>query len=133
MKPLDTKPIPTHCRFCLKKIELVENKKIYGKNYGDYPWAYYCEPCEAYVGLHPGTLYPLGTLANAGMRKARKVSKNMFIHLYRSRKWNRNKAYPWLAKQLDIPTKTCHFGWFEVNDCKKVMAIIKKEKDYAPI
>ncbi len=41
----------------------------------DWPWVYICEGCGSYVGMHPFTDIPLGTLADAATREARKECK----------------------------------------------------------
>ena len=55
-------PIPTKCPYCAAGVECVENKKIYGKNYGAWPWIYRCLSCDAYVEMHSYTDIPLGTM-----------------------------------------------------------------------
>ena len=67
-KVKDPTPVPTECRYCNGPVELVENSEIYRRNYGKWPYAYLCRSCDAYVGLHPNTLIPLGSLANRELR-----------------------------------------------------------------
>ena len=114
-------PAPTKCNCCASEaIEIVENSKVYnGRSYGKYPWIYLCGDCGAYVGLHPFTNIPLGTLANEEMRKARKDSKFYFTPLYASGDMDRNEAYERLAKKLGISKSECHFAWFDVEMCAK--------------
>ena len=72
----DALPIPKHCPHCGEDVALVENSVIYnGKTYGKWPYIYRCAPCDAYVGLHPHTDIPLGTLAKKPLRKARIAAK----------------------------------------------------------
>lgn len=117
-------PIPTHCNCCIDNgnsitdnIVLVENKEIYGRNYGDWPWIYLCKECRAYVGLHPYTHIPLGTLADKELREARKTSKSYFEILHKSGFKSRSEAYKMLAQKMGIPTEECHFGWFDIERC----------------
>lgn len=119
-KVLNPLPAPKTCRYCKSEVEIVQNMLIYGKNYGDWPWAYRCTGCSAYVGMHPYTNIPLGTLADEELRNWRKWAKNEFIKLSKRREWNRNKAYAWLANELKWPVEQVHFGWFEVQDCEFV-------------
>lgn len=121
-------PIPTSCRFCDGAVELVSNSEIYnGIEYGKWPYAYLCRNCDAYVGLHPNTAIPLGTLADADTRKARKECKPAFIALYRgpSAIFGRSEAYRWLADKLGIPVNACHWGWFDSNQCQRAAAICR--------
>lgn len=37
----------------------------------------------------------------------------------------RAQAYKWLASSLGIEPKNCHIGMFDVETCKKVVALCK--------
>jgi|SRR5438128_3340294 len=124
----DPLPIPTECPCCGGPVKLINNSEIYnGREYGDWPYAYYCKLCDAYVGLHPGTDIPLGTLASKVLREARKSSKTSFTKLYKTYKWGREEAYHWLAEKLGIPKKECHFGWFKEYQCTLAERICENE------
>jgi hypothetical protein len=112
---------PNSPRFCepFNHIEIVNNEEIYGRSYGEWPWVYQCQQCEAYVGMHPFTNIPLGTLADGPTRQARKQCKEPFENLYRSGRMSRSDAYARLAEKLGIPASKCHFGMFDVAQCKK--------------
>jgi hypothetical protein len=128
-------PIPTDCNCChdfetgeftTDCVEIIENKEIYGKNYGEWPWAYRCTNCEAYVGMHPFTNIPLGTLADAPTRQARKKCKEPFEALHKKGKMTRSEAYKALAEKLEIKTEDCHFGWFDVDMCNKAASAARE-------
>ena len=119
-------PIPNICCHCGSNVTLVDNAQIYGKPYGNWPYAYLCSSskCFSYVGLHPYTLIPLGSLATASMRNARKKAKAVFNPLWESGNMTRSEAYIWLAGELGIiNTEECHIGWFDVETCNKVITI----------
>lgn len=117
-------PAPTHCRYCGGGVSLVCNSEIYnGRSYGEWPYAYLCTDCKAYVGLHPSTDIPLGTLATAQLRKDRNTSKDLFHKFKEARGFTRTLAYEWLAKEMGIPVAQCHFGWFEQEDCAKAAMV----------
>ncbi|WP_341959237.1 zinc-finger-containing protein [Pseudomonas sp. RC10] len=99
-------PVPTHCRYCGGHVELINNSRIYRREYG-----------EAYVGLHPSTDIPLGTLATAALRKDRNDSKAIFHKLKEQRGFSRSLAYQWLAGKMGITVDKCHFGWFDQDEC----------------
>ena len=104
-------PMPTECSCCGgDRIDIVENGSIYGRNYGDWPWLVICLSCEAYVGLHPFTAVPMGTLADERTRKARKECKAPFESLHHSGRLTRTEAYQRLAAKMGIPLDECHFG-----------------------
>jgi len=114
-------PAPTECRYCAGPVELVENSAIYrGRSFGPWPYAYWCEDCDAMVGLHPDTDLPLGTMADKALRTARQQGKAPFERIWRElRLKSRNKAYAWLADQLGIPVAECHFGLFDAERCQE--------------
>ncbi|MAC32261.1 MAG: hypothetical protein CME38_01485 [Haliea sp.] len=106
---------PSSCPYCDGPVALVENSEIYnGRSYGDWPYAYLCAPCDAYVGLHPHTDLPLGTLANRELRSVRSQAKVAWQAVSRARGWDRSLAYQWLASEMGIPAAECHFGHFNL-------------------
>jgi hypothetical protein len=119
-------PVPDTCPYCGKRVNLVNNAEIYGCAYGEWPWAYACEDrrgCNSYVGLHPFTHIPVGTLADAPTRKARQKAKSVFNPIWQGGKMTRKQAYATLAKAMGIPVDSCHMGWFSVADCERVFII----------
>lgn len=122
----DRMPIPTTCPHCAGAVALVSNAEVYGRTYGDWPWVYLCQnqPCRAYVGTHPETTLPLGTLATAPIRAARKTAKERFNAFFNAGQMTRTEAYSWLATRMNIPTAACHFGWFDEAQCSKALEIV---------
>lgn len=124
----DPLPVPETCPHCAGGVELVNNAAIYGRSYGEWPWVYHCTRCDAYVGLHPFTSIPLGTLATKPIREARKQAKAAFNPLWRSGKGSisRSGAYAWLAGELGMPPNQCHIGWFGVEQCQAVVEACRR-------
>jgi hypothetical protein len=122
-------PIPTNCHLCgSDAVRIGEHREVYGgRQYGEWPYVYLCEGCGSYVGLHPFTAIPLGALADADMRRARKDCKAPFQWLVEECVMTRTEAYEWLAGELGIPVDECHFGWFDVETCHKARAICIKK------
>lgn len=113
-------PVPCDCHLCKgNRIEVVHHDKLYGRAYGQWPWAYRCQDCGAYVGMHPLTAIPLGTLADAPLRQARKDCKAPFEALWKSGKLTRDQAYTELAAALGLKEGEAHFGWFDVDQCRR--------------
>lgn len=112
-------PIPRSCPFCQSKVKISTHKEVYGKDYGDWPWVYRCEHCDAQVGMHPFTNLPLGTLADKELRNARKRCKAPFESLWRNQQMSRSEAYSALAEHLKISVSACHFGWFDAEQCEE--------------
>ena len=117
-------PVPTICAHCNAPVELVRNSAIYnGREFGEWPWAYLCTGCRAYVGLHPFTAIPLGTLATEPMREARQRAKAAFNPLWEHGGMTRTEAYAWLAGAMGIAdVEHCHIGWLDYNQCAAVVA-----------
>ncbi|HBO1621254.1 TPA: hypothetical protein L4F53_000880 [Pseudomonas aeruginosa] len=118
-------PIPIGCPHCGGLVRLVSNRVIYGREYGDWPYAYACTGtgCGAYVGLHPDTDVPLGTLADKPLRDARNRCKRPFERIWRDKLMTRSQAYAWLAAELQIMPPECHFGLFDVDRCERAKRI----------
>lgn len=123
----DPLPVPTHCPFCNGPVALDSNDAIYrGRRYGDWPYVYMCEGhCDAYVGLHPNTDIPLGTLADRATREARKEAKALFfswMHVVGYKNKDRDVAYYKLATLMEIEVAVCHFAMFDIERCNLAMA-----------
>lgn len=117
-------PVPTECPCCGGEVRLVNNSEIYnGRSFGEWPYMYLCKPCDAYVGLHPATDIPLGTMATKVGREARKSSKQMFHKLMEIKGFARTQMYEWLAERMKIPVGECHFGWFNEEQSATAEAI----------
>lgn len=116
---LNPLPKPTRCNCCGGEVRLVENVEIYGKHYGEWPYAFLCQnqKCRAYVGLHPFTDIPLGTLADSPTREARASVKVRFNRIWQEGHMTREDAYIWLAGELKIRKPACHIGWFDKSMC----------------
>lgn len=98
-----------------------------GRRYGEWPYVYLCDDCGAYIGLHPHTDLPLGTLADKPLLWVRKQGKGLFLDLSAVRRWSRFESYQWLAEQMEIPLRECHWGWFDEHRCAQAEMVIKVE------
>lgn len=118
---------PKICRYCGSPVVYTSNAEIYGREYGAGK-CYLCRNCGAFVGVHPGTDIPLGTLANSELREWRKRAHYWFDQIWRKplRITTRYKAYRWLAEQLDIPREKTHIAMFEKEICEKTIKISKE-------
>ena len=118
---------PTVCRYCGGKVVYTSNAEIYGREYGEGK-CYLCRNCRAFVGVHPGTDEPLGTLADDELRQWRKTAHYWFDQIWRKplRITTRYKAYGWLAEQLGISREYTHIGMFEKEECKETIRLAKE-------
>lgn len=130
---------PVGCGCCAAPpefIRLTNEHHLYGKKYSKYKHAYIwiCTKCKAYVGCHKDTPQPKGTLADKQTRIARRTAHHWFDPIWKYyekvRKWDRqvarNRAYEWLAEELEITRVECHIGHFDVNTCLKVAKICEE-------
>ena len=115
-----------YCDYCGRRAEYVDSKIIYGKSYG---MIYLCRNCMAYVGVHKGTSKPLGRLANAELRHWKKLAHAFFDPLWKFGRFKgrRNDAYGWLSKKRGLPIEKTHIGMFDVQQCRQVVEICRKE------
>lgn len=118
-------PVPELiCPVCGAKPVLVTGADIYPRRLDLKDKAFWrCPKRHSYVGCHPRTTKPLGTLATEEIRRARRVAHKLFDNLWKLRKCTRRGAYAWLAGKLNIPVDKCHIALFAVDKCKLVIRI----------
>ena len=125
---------PPICLYCSSASVLVGGDAIYPHRPDLYQFKFWqCAPCDAFVGCHKfgaisdgvrsdGAL-PLGRLANAELRKAKRSAHAAFDPLWHNGYFDsRRDAYKWLAKKLGISRKVCHIGMFDVTQCRMVVS-----------
>jgi hypothetical protein len=135
---LDSDTNTPTCPYCGQPAVLISSGPSYRPEYGPY-WC--CAPCDARVGVHRGTIRPLGRLANAELRVARIRAHAAFDPLwqrthtaYPERRTNRNmlkrigrnRAYAWLAEKMGLPVSACHIGEFDVEQCSRVVQLVEE-------
>jgi zinc-finger-containing domain len=123
------------CPYCNGPSELLTNSApLYnGHNFGP---VYLCAPCYAWVGCHPGTVNPVGRLANKELRKAKQAAHAAFDPLWKAKIERdgiphgeaRARGYRWLAQQLGVAGKDCHIGMFDVEQCRRVVDVCEPYK-----
>lgn len=126
------------CPYCDAPVTLRDSSIIYGgRSFGD-SWICTNFPkCDSYVGCHPGTSIPLGSVANAELRSARALAHRYFDVLWKrkvarekvSKGHARRKGYAWLAEKLGIPVELCHIAMFNLNQCLKTAEICGYKKE----
>lgn len=119
-QPNDETPHPLTCDCCdSEDVELTTNDRIYGKQYGEWPYIYLCLECDAAVGCHPLTYNPLGKLASPETRALRKAAHQSFDTLWRQGLMTRTDAYEWLASALRLKPDECHISMLSDSDLQK--------------
>lgn len=112
------------CPYCNGFTVYVDSAEIYGTSYG---MIYLCRPCDAYVGVHEGTNRAKGMLANAELRKWRKMAHFHFDQVWKEKKDKdpnaRKSMYARLAYLMKLPEEQTHIGMFDVEQCKTVVEL----------
>ena len=124
------------CPYCEQRaIFLRSSAEVYqGRDFGP---IYICRGCAAWVGCHHGTTNPLGRLANKELRTWKMAVHRVFDPIWQ-RRWESKRAvdptytrgmarggrYKKLGQLLGIPKTDCHIGMFDVETCKRAIAII---------
>jgi hypothetical protein len=123
--------VPT-CPYCGNQSEFVAGDAVYPhrRDLRDRDF-YLCAPCDAYVGCHAGTRRPLGRLANAELRRAKVDAHAAFDPIWRN-SISRSEAYRWLATMLRIPASACHIGMFDVEQCRRVVQVVREARQADP-
>ncbi len=126
---------PTSCNLCQGEVVYTSNSVIYyGKEFGSGK-CYLCKNCGAYTGTHkPRPHEELGLLTNERMRKGKIMCHEIFDTMWKGKPNERKlriALYKWLAKQLEIPSSECHFGWFDLEMLIAAYRILKKNENLA--
>lgn len=103
----------------MRPARLVHADCIYpGRDFQGLYW--YCQRCSAWVGTHKNSkrAVPLGSLANADLRRSRQGVHARFDPLWNSGKvGTRQEAYALLGEYMGV--RNPHVGFFSIDDCVK--------------
>ena len=114
------------CPYCGGRSELVTGDVIYPRRRDLRSKSFYrCKPCGAWVGCHPGTVTPLGRLANDALRRAKSAAHAAFDSHWQSRRMSRGDAYSRLAAELGIDRSDCHIGMFDEELCARTVELCR--------
>jgi hypothetical protein len=122
------------CSYCGADAELVGGDVIYPRRPDLASRRFWrCAPCDAWVGthIHSRDAVPLGRLANAELRIAKREAHAVFDPLWQaksrrdgcSKKQARTAAYKWLSEQLGISRRQTHIGMFDIELCRRVIEV----------
>ena len=95
--------------------------------------AWWCKPCDAYVGCHNNSQRPLGTMADYKTRQFRKLAHAEFDPLWQkvfkkksNRRLNRDHFYNLISNKFGYRV---HIGESDVDQCKAIIEWCKKRKE----
>lgn len=111
------------CPYCGRPVQFRPASYVYQEdNLDPDSYLYVCNgfpECDAYVGAHKGSLKPMGTLANSGLRHKRIEAHRALDQIWREGYMTRHGAYTWLAYKLGIREKDMHIGMFSDYYCSE--------------
>ena len=119
----------TECPYCNGKVVWINNRKVYGKEYGKSHMMYICESCGASVGCHKNTRRPLGTLANKELRGLRHKCHDKIDPYWMAHNISRDNLYKLLSEWYG---SEFHIGQLREDGCKRVLEeldVLKLLKD----
>ena len=82
--------------------------------------------CDCYVGCHPGTDEPLGTLADKELRRLRSRAHKAFDWFWKSGQITRDEAYSLLAEHLGVSPEQAHIGMLDCEQCRSVVGYFRE-------
>ena len=113
------------CPICHSKAFLRPATVVYGPAAPDptaklYVCAHY-PACDSYVAAHQKSLLPMGTLADAALRRKRKDTHRALDRLWQSGLMSRKEAYRLLQLYLGLPEEEAHIAMFSQERCGQVV------------
>ena len=116
------------CNYCGSPAILKPASEIFNdpKQKG---YVYVCShypACDAYVSVHPGTKTPMGSLANAALRKKRILAHQAFDQIWKRQIMSRKQAYYWLSDKLGTDPAHTHIAQFGDYRCEQVIRESRK-------
>ena len=110
---------------CGAQAHLRPASVVYGESAGK-ELLYVCSRypvCDCYVGVHKNSLKPLGTLADAAVRRKRIEAHQIFNQIWKSGLMEKQQAYIWLQAKLGLNERQTHIAKFSAYMCDQVIAI----------
>lgn len=109
------------CTICGKEAEWVENKAVYGRNFGKSYMIWLC-PERHYVGCHNNTKEAKGTFADKETRKARTEAHAVIDPLWKKGGKTRRSVYCALADHFGRPI---HIGESSKEECEEIIRVAR--------
>lgn len=118
------KRVNIKCPYCGSRALLRPASVVYGEKAADPAAPYYVcarfPACDAYVAAHKKNCLPMGSLANAELRRKRIQAHAALDRLWKGGLMSKKQAYFWLQAKLDLPGEETHIGRFSTFRCEQV-------------
>lgn len=114
-----------YCPYCGAKATLHPSRYVYGDAAIKDGFLYVCDrypKCDAYVGAHPRSHQPMGTLANGDLRNKRIQAHQAFDWLWKSGSMKKWQAYKWMQGALALNERQAHIAMFSEYMCDRLIA-----------
>lgn len=131
---MPTTIVPPVCPSCAQPARLVSGNFLFPHlPKFSRAWFWLCGPCVAWTSCYAGTRRPVGTVADARVREARRAAHEVFDPIWQgwaanegaSREAARRTAYVWLQKELGMTADDCHFAKLGIAECLRVVQLCK--------
>lgn len=119
---------PIRCPYCGGTAVLRDASYVYGGESG-HKHLYVCQhypECNAYVGVHEGTLIPLGTLADSELRNKRIRAHQTFDRIWKNGILTKKNAYRWMQDIFCLTEQQAHIGCFSGYMCDRLIEESRK-------
>ena len=113
MKRKKKQPV-IRCPYCGRTAVLQKASYVYREKALD-EYLYVCSgypACDAYVGVHAGTLRPKGSLANGDLRHKRIEAHRLFDAIWKNGIMSRKDAYRWIQDTFSLSDSQAHIGQY---------------------
>lgn len=121
------KRLHIHCPYCHAPVVRRYGRDLFGsaaKNPG--ALYYVCSrypSCDAYVSAHKKGGLPMGTPADANLRRKRVLAHQAFNRLWEDGLMTKKQAYRWLQCALGLPEDQAHIACFSHYQCDRVISL----------
>lgn len=124
------------CPYCQRSAKFVPGSVVHPDKTAELNRNFWhCAPCDAYVSAKPLTNEPLGRLANAELRAAKREAHAAMDAVMggrirgnkRKAKRVKDKAFAWLAEQMGIPFAQSCIGLFDVELCNRAVEVCERD------
>lgn len=85
--------------------------------------------CDSYVGTHGHGAwqnFPMGILANRGLRDLKKRCHTLFDHQWKARKVPRGRMYVWLQITMGLSEPDAHIGELDRKQCERLLIMLEE-------
>jgi hypothetical protein len=116
---------PEVCRYCRSPVSLVSAEEVY-PGMGLEAKLYFCEGCGARVGVHEGTDDPVGYLADAELRRWRRVLHEALRELRKPRFYQKS-VHGLIREALGVPRERARVAMLSIGEVKNMIVWLMRQ------